>query len=57
MAKHKYEKKTVVDAIGILDTKEDDKLVLIIDDVEFDFTEMATSQSVRVHFKSDLKRV
>jgi hypothetical protein len=58
MAKHKYEKKTVVDAIGILDTNEDDKLVLIIDDVEFDFIEMAKQAvGTEVHFKSDLIEV
>lgn len=58
MAKHKYEKKTVVDAIGILDIKEDGKIVLCIDDVEYDFIEMAKQAiGTEVHFKSDLIEV
>ena len=55
MAKHKYEKKTVVDAVGILDINVDEKLVLIIDETEFDFEEMAKQAiGTEVHFKSDL---
>lgn len=53
--KHKYERKTVVDAVGILDIKEDGKIVLCIDEVEYDFAEI-TKQAIgtEVHFKSDL---
>lgn len=54
MAKHKYERKTVVDAVGILDIK-DGKVILCIDEVEYDFAEI-TKQAIgtEVHFKSDL---
>lgn len=55
MAKHKYKKKTVVDAVGVLDTNADGKLVLIIDNVEYDFATIAKQAvGTEVHFKSDL---
>lgn len=55
MAKHKYEKKTVVDAIGILDINEDGKIVLCIDEIEYDFSEIVKQAvGTEVHFKSDL---
>lgn len=54
MAKHKYEKKSVIDVVGNLDIRED-KVVVIIDDVEYDFDEIVKSAiGTEIHFKSDL---
>ena len=40
MAKHKYEKKVVIDAVGILDKNEDGDVIFCVGDVEFDFNEI-----------------
>lgn len=54
MAKHKYEKKTVIDAVGLLDIKED-RIVLSIDGIDYDFMSMAKEAlGTEVHFKSDM---
>jgi len=53
MAKHKYEKKTVIDAVGLLDIKEDGRTVLIIDKIEYDFNDIVKqSLGMEVHFTS-----
>ena len=55
MAKHKYDKKLIVDVVGILDVKEDDRLVMVVDGVEYDFVDIAKSAiGTEVHFKSEL---
>lgn len=53
--KHKYDKKLIVDVVGILDVVDDDRLVMIVDGVEYDFTDIAKSAiGTEVHFKSEL---
>lgn len=55
MAKHKYDKKLIVDVVGILDVVDDDRLVIMVDDVEYDFNDIAKSAiGTEVHFKSEL---
>lgn len=55
MAKHKYDKKLVVDVVGILDVVDDDRLVIMVDEVEYDFADIAKSAiGTEVHFKSEL---
>ena len=55
MAKHKYEKKVILDAIGILDKNEEGKVVFIVDDEEIDFDEMIEQAlGTELHFKSEL---
>jgi len=56
--KHKFDKKTVIDAVGILDIK-DDKIVLLVGEQEIDFIEdiVKPSLGTEVHFKSDLFEV
>ena len=55
MAKHKYDRKVVIDVVGILDVKEDKRVVVIVDDVEYDFADILTSSiGTEVHFKSEL---
>lgn len=52
--KQKLERKTVIDAIGILDEK-DGKLIMSIDGVEYDFIEDIVKGAIgtELHFKSD----
>lgn len=52
--KQKLERKTVIDAIGILDEK-DGKLIMSIDGVEYDFIEDIAKGAIgtELHFKSD----
>lgn len=55
MAKHKYERKVVLDAVGILDKNEDGKLIFCVGEQEFDFAEMLElSLGTELHFKSEL---
>ena len=55
MEKHKYEKKVVLDAVGILDKTEDGRVIFCVGDKEFDFNEMVeTSLGTELHFKSEL---
>ena len=55
MAKHKYEKKVVIDAVGILDKTEDGRIVFLVDDEEFDFSDMVEQTlGTEVHFKSEI---
>lgn len=52
--KQKLERKTVIDAIGILDEK-DGKLIMSIDGVEYDFIEDIVKGAIgtELYFKSD----
>lgn len=55
MAKHKYDKKLIVDVIGILDVVEGNRMVIMVDGVEYDFADIAKSAiGTEVHFKSEL---
>lgn len=55
MAKHKYDKKLIVDVVGVLDIVDDDRLVIMVDGVEYDFADIAKSAiGTEVHFKSEL---
>lgn len=55
MAKHKYDKKLIVDVVGILDVVEDNRLVIMVDEVEYDFADITKSAiGTEVHFKSEL---
>ena len=55
MAKHKYDKKLIVDVVGILDVVEDNRMVIMVDGVEYDFADIAKSAiGTEVHFKSEL---
>lgn len=55
MAKHKYEKKVVIDAVGILDKNEDGDVIFCVGDVEFDFNEMIKQAlGTELHFKSEI---
>ena len=53
--KHKYDKKLVVDVVGILYLNEDGELVVFVDEVPYDFTELAKSAiGTEIHFKSEM---
>ena len=55
MAKHKYDKKLIVDVVGILDVVEGNRMVIMVDGVEYDFADIAKSAiGTEVHFKSEL---
>lgn len=55
MAKHKYDKKLIVDVVGVLDVVDDGRLVMMVDGVEYDFGDIAkTAIGTEVHFKSEL---
>ena len=55
MAKHKYDKKLIVDVVGILDVVEGNRMVIMVDGVEYDFADIAKSAiGTEIHFKSEL---
>lgn len=55
MAKHKYEKKVVIDAVGILDKSEDGRVIFCVGEKEFDFDEMIKQAiGTELHFKSEI---
>ena len=55
MAKHKYDKKLIVDVVGILDVVEGNRMVIMVDGIEYDFADIAKSAiGTEVHFKSEL---
>lgn len=55
MAKHKYEKKTIVDAVGILDRDENGTIIFCVGDVEFNFEDMVEKAiGTELHFKSEI---
>lgn len=55
MAKHKYDKKTVVDIVGILDVDNNNRLMIVVDGAEYDFADIAKNAvGTEIHFKSEL---
>ena len=55
MAKHKYDKKLIVDVVGILDVVEGNRMVIMVDGIEYDFADIAKSAiGTEIHFKSEL---
>ena len=55
MAKHKYDKKLIVDVVGILDVVEGNRMVIMVDGIEYDFADISKSAiGTEIHFKSEL---